>query len=90
MNESTYSVAGSRRIRLYSAPLCYACHQAKEFLETRGLSYQEVDISKNAHAARELMGKTGTRRVPVIEVGEQVVLGFDRLQLARLLGFSRV
>ena len=88
MNESTYSVAGSRRIRLYSAPLCYACRQAKEFLETRGLPYLEVDISKNAQAARELMGKTGARRVPVIEVSGQVVLGFDRARLTRLLEYS--
>lgn len=87
MGESRHPVAGSRRIRLYSAPLCYACHQAKEFLETRGLSYQEVDISKNARAARELMGKTGARQVPVIEIGGQVVLGFDRPRLTRLLDF---
>jgi len=87
-NESAPPAAGSRRIRLYSAPLCYACYQAKSFLETRGLPYQEVDVSKNAHAARELMGKTGARQVPVIEVGGQVVLGFDRSRLARLLDSS--
>ncbi|MFQ5341752.1 MAG: glutaredoxin family protein [Anaerolineae bacterium] len=90
MDEATHKVAGSRRIRLYSAPLCYACHQAKNFLETRGLPFQEIDISKNAHAARELIGKTGARRVPVIEVGGQVVLGFDRARLTRLLDYSRV
>jgi len=88
MDESTHEVAGSRRIRLYSAPFCYACHQAKDFLETRGLPFREVDISKNARAARELIGKTGARRVPVIEVGGQVVLGFDRVRLARLLDSS--
>ncbi|MFQ5595983.1 MAG: glutaredoxin family protein [Anaerolineae bacterium] len=88
MDEATHEVAGNRHIRLYSAPLCYACHQAKKFLEARGLPFQEVDISKNAHAARELIGKTGVHRVPVIEVGGQVVLGFDRARLTRLLDYS--
>jgi glutaredoxin-like YruB-family protein len=75
-----------RRIRLYSSPLCYSCRQAKEFLQTRGLPYQEVDISQDSAAARELVAKTGARRVPVIEVGQQIVLGFDRHHLTQLLG----
>ena len=73
---------------VYSTPTCPHCHHAKEFLSQRGISFTEHDVSIDRAAADEMVRKTGQMGVPVITVDDEVVIGFDRTQLARLLANS--
>jgi glutaredoxin 3 len=57
---------------------------AKEFLSQRGVAFSEKDVSRDPQAASELQ-KLGQRGVPVILVDGQMVVGFDRARLERLL-----
>jgi glutaredoxin 3 len=57
---------------------------AKEFLSQRGVPYTEKDVSRDPKAASELQ-QLGQRGVPVILVDGHMVVGFDRVQLERLL-----
>jgi glutaredoxin len=43
------------------------------------------DIAEDATAREELIAKTGRMAVPVILVGDEVIVGFDRGRLKRLL-----
>jgi hypothetical protein len=43
-------------------------------------------VAEDAAAREELMARTGRMAVPVITVDEEVVVGFDRGRLKRLLG----
>jgi S1-C subfamily serine protease len=56
----------------------------KEFLSQRGVRYEERDVSVNAVYARELRnsGQTG---VPVTMINNQMVVGFDRATLERII-----
>jgi hypothetical protein len=45
-----------------------------------------VDVASDPEARDELIRKTGQMAVPVITVGDEVVVGFDRTRLAELLG----
>jgi glutaredoxin 3 len=58
---------------------------AKEFLGGRGVPYREVDVSRDRAAAVEMVRRTGQQGVPVIQVGEQYIVGFDRPRLERAL-----
>ncbi|MHB0886084.1 MAG: glutaredoxin family protein [Bacillota bacterium] len=58
--------------------------RAKEFLSQKGISYVEKDVASDTAAAKDLMSK-GFRFVPVIYVGDEVVAGFDRAKLEKLL-----
>jgi glutaredoxin len=44
------------------------------------------NVAEDPAALDELIAKTGRMAVPVITVDEQVILGFDRGRLQRLLG----
>ncbi|HPZ43332.1 MAG TPA: glutaredoxin domain-containing protein [Bacillota bacterium] len=57
----------------------------KEFLSQKGVKYRELNVAENEAARSEMIRKTGRMAVPTIKVGEQVVVGFDRNQLERLL-----
>jgi len=44
------------------------------------------NVGEDATAREELIAKTGRMAVPVITVDEEVIVGFDRGRLKRLLG----
>ncbi len=49
------------------------------------MPYIEKDVSKDRAAAQEMIEKTNQMGVPVITVGDQYVIGFDRPRLEELL-----
>jgi glutaredoxin-like YruB-family protein len=72
-------------VKVYTTPTCGYCHQAKNFLNSRGIKFTEIDVSRDQAAAREMVQQTGQMGVPVIVVDGQAVVGFDRARLERLL-----
>ncbi len=72
-------------VAVYTTPTCPYCRQVKDFLSRRGVPFAEYDVSVDRVAAQEMMRKSGQMGVPVITVDEQVVVGFDRPRLERLL-----
>jgi len=55
-----------------------------EFLRKQGVSYEEVDVAKNPHAAQEILGRTGQMGVPVITDSQEAIVGFDLPRLQRM------
>jgi len=72
-------------IKIYTTPSCGYCHQAKRFLSDLGVSYREVDVSRDQAAAQEMVNLTGQMGVPVIVVDGEVIIGFDRARLEQLI-----
>jgi glutaredoxin 3 len=75
-------------IKLYSTPTCSFCQKAKGFLAEHNISYENIDVSADKGAAITLIEKTGQTGVPVLEIGETVVLGFDKEKIRSALGIK--
>jgi S1-C subfamily serine protease len=56
-----------------------------EFLSQKGVPFTEVDVSRDHAAALEMVRRSGQQGVPVITVDDQVIVGFDRPRLERLI-----
>jgi glutaredoxin 3 len=54
---------------------------AMEYLKGRGVEYQSIDVDKDPAAAQAIFAKTGQAGVPVIEIGDETILGFDRARI---------
>ncbi len=65
-------------VTIYSATWCAFCHMAKNYLKSKGVEFKEIDVDQNQDAARAIFTKTGQAGVPVIEIGQATILGFDR------------
>lgn len=50
------------------------------------MSFVAKNIAEDAAAHDELIARTGRMAVPVITIDDEVVVGFDRGRLQRLLG----
>lgn len=57
----------------------------KEFLSQKGVKYQELNVAADKTARDEMLSKTGRMAVPTIMVGEQVVVGFNKNELEKLI-----
>ena len=60
----------------------------KEFLSQRGVRVQERDVSSNAVYAQELRA-SGQMGVPVTVINREMVIGFDKDGLERLIAKNR-
>lgn len=74
-----------KNVILYYTKESIFSDKAREFLRSRDISFQEVDVKSSPEAAEELAEISGQYSVPVILVGEEVVLGFDEKKLKELL-----
>ncbi|OQA70343.1 MAG: Glutaredoxin-3 [Parcubacteria group bacterium ADurb.Bin247] len=75
-----------KKVKIYSTPTCVYCVTLKEFFKEKGVEFEDVDVSLNEEAAREMIMKTGQMGVPVVEIGEEVIVGFDRDKIIQALG----
>lgn len=76
-----------RNVIIYSGPNCKYCKEAKAFLEKNGIAYTEYDVTKEP-AAKEKLFNMGLRKVPVIDIDGDIVVGFDEKTIADKLGIS--
>jgi glutaredoxin-like YruB-family protein len=72
-------------VTVYSTPTCGFCHQVKAYLDQRGVPFTEHDVSRDRAAAMEMVQLSGQQGVPVVVIDGQVVVGFNRPQIDRLL-----
>ncbi len=74
------------KVTIYSTPTCTYCQLAKQFFQENNVEYQEIDVAADAEKRSEMVEKTGQMGVPVIEIDDQVVVGFDQAKIKEMLG----
>jgi glutaredoxin len=57
----------------------------KEYLSQKGVKFQEFDVGKDREKAKEMIQKSNQMSVPVIMIGDQMVLGFNQARIDELL-----
>ncbi|MBP7241309.1 glutaredoxin 3 [Amaricoccus sp.] len=65
-------------VTIYTTPFCGYCHAAKRLLATKGVVFDEVDVSAEPARRAEMIGRArGRRTVPQIFIGARHVGGYD-------------
>jgi glutaredoxin 3 len=57
----------------------------KEFFKENHVEYTEHDVASDVEKRKEMIEKSGQMGVPVITIGENVIVGYDEEELRRLL-----
>ena len=70
------------KVTIYTADPCARCGRAKALLAQRGVSFEEVNLSKDPVGRAELVKRTGLMTFPQIVVGEETLGGLDELAAA--------
>lgn len=75
-----------KKVIMYSTPACGYCNVAKDFFDEKGIKCEVFDVSADETKRKELIDISGQMGVPVIVIGEDVVIGFDQAKISELLG----
>ncbi len=75
-----------KNVTIYSTPTCHFCHMAKDFFKEKNVAYTEYDVAKDLEKRKEMVQKSGQMGVPVIIIGDDLIVGFNQSQIAQLLG----
>ena len=72
-------------VKVYTTSTCGWCVKVKDFLKEHKIKFKEVNVEEDAEAAMTMVEKTGQQGVPVIEIDDKFVIGYDVPELKKLL-----
>jgi GrxC family glutaredoxin len=71
---------------MYTTLICPYCVRAKTLLKTKGITFEEIDVTRD-HALRDwLVRASGRRTVPQIFINDESIGGFDELHALHISG----
>jgi len=73
-------------ITIYSTAICPYCVAAKNFLKSKGLSWNEIRIDTDPAEREAMVAKARRTSVPQIFVGETHVGGYDDMMALHRAG----
>ena len=65
-------------IVIYSTPSCGYCKMAMQYFDKQGIGYQKIDVSDDQTELKKMVDLSGQMGVPVITIGDQVMVGWDK------------
>ncbi len=75
-----------KEVKIYSTPTCHFCHMAKDFFKENNVAFTDYNVAEDSQKREELIEKSGQMGVPVIFIGEDMVIGFNKPKIVELLG----
>lgn len=72
-------------ITVFTTSTCAYCKMVKQYLTLKGKEFQEVDLNDNPEIHQQLIEKTGAMTVPQTQIGDRIVVGWNRSALAEAL-----
>jgi len=78
-------MAAQKQVTIYSTPTCHFCHMAKEFFTQNKVQFTDHNVATDLPKRKEMIEKSGQMGVPVITIGDKLVVGFDEERLKELL-----
>ena len=78
-------------VKVYALSTCPYCRMARKYLDENDVAYDvvEVDLLEGAereHAIAEVKDISGGTSFPVMLVGEEIIVGFNKKRMKELLG----
>ncbi|MCK3685053.1 thioredoxin family protein [Maribellus sp. YY47] len=74
-----------KNVIVYTTPTCSWCTAVKRHFQENGIAYREINVAADQDAAMRMMQKSGQQGVPQTEINGQMVVGFDKAKINRLL-----
>lgn len=72
-------------IKVYSTPTCVYCKTLKGYLTKNKVSFEDIDVSKDEKQLQKMIKDSGQMGVPVVEIDGQVIVGFDKEKIDKIL-----
>ena len=81
----TQDTTTKKHVEIYSTATCHFCHLAKDWMTEKQIPFTDYNVGEDMARRKEMVEMTGQLGVPVIKIGDEVMVGFNQEQLAKIL-----
>jgi glutaredoxin 3 len=81
----TNTINEEKKVEIYSTPSCHFCHMAKDWLTEKNIPFVDYNVGEDKEKRKEMVEMTGQLGVPVIKIGDEIMIGFNQEQMAKIL-----
>jgi methionine-S-sulfoxide reductase len=74
-----------KRVKVFATPGCTGCRAVKELLKSKNVEFAEIDMAADEVARNFVIEKTGHISSPIVQIGDEFIVGFDRKKIESLL-----
>ena len=71
------------KVRLFIKPWCGWCDEAIEWLEEHHIEFEQLDVTSDGKAQKEMVELTGQTKAPCIDIDGEILADFDVGQLEK-------
>ena len=75
-----------KTVTIYSTPTCHFCHMAKDFFTANSIPFTDYNVASDIVKRKEMVEKSGPMGVPVIQIDNDLIIGFNKPKISDLLG----
>jgi glutaredoxin len=76
-------------VTVFSSPGCGFCHMATDYFDDKGVKYTERDITTDQEGLTFVLEKVGQAVTPIITIGDEIIVGFDRPKIDEALHIAK-
>lgn len=69
-------------ITVFTTNTCAYCKMVKQYLSMKGKEFNVVNLDDDPEARQSLFEKTGAMTVPITQVGDEFIVGWNPAKLA--------
>ena len=75
------------KVEVYTTTYCPFCHRAKALLQSKGVLFDEIDVTDDPELRQKMVELAGGRRtVPEIFINGRIIGGYDELRALDIRG----
>ena len=78
----------NKHVEIYSTDSCHFCHMAKDWFTANNVAFVDHDVAADMERRKEVVEMTGQMGVPVIKIGNDIIIGFNQPKLEELLNIK--
>lgn len=73
-------------IKVYTTNTCPWCVKVKNYLNSENIEFQEMNVHDDMEAREEMIKKSKQMSVPVLDIDNNIIIGFDKTAILKALG----
>jgi len=81
-------ISPMKPVTIYSTPTCVYCKLAKDFFNAHRVEYAEHNVADDLDQRKIMVEKSHQLGVPVIDIGGEIFVGFDKNGIVKALGIT--
>lgn len=72
-------------IKVYTTNTCPWCVKVKNYLKSENIEFEELNVQDDMAAREEMIKKSNQMGVPVLDINDNIIIGFDKPAILKAL-----